>query len=39
MFTTADGLPTVPAGVVTVPTMVARNVLAAFAFFDPRLSV
>ncbi len=39
MFITAAEFPTAPAGSVTVPTIVARKVLAAFAFFDPRLSV
>src|SRR5258705_8433260 len=37
--TTAAGIPVTPAGVVIVPAIVARNVLAAFAFFDPRLNV
>jgi len=39
VFTTAAGFPTTPAGVPTFPAIVARNVLAAFAFFDPRMSV
>jgi hypothetical protein len=37
--TTAAEFPTTPAGSVTVPAIVARNVLAAFAFFDPRPNV
>ena len=39
VFTTAAEFPGTPAGSVTVPGIVARNVLAAFAFFDPRLNV
>jgi len=39
VFTTAAEFPSTPAGSVTVPAIVLRNVRAAFAFFDPRLNV